>query len=331
MFINVPIIYVKCCRDSKAWPNAQGLEPCPIAGSRVQISLPANENYDDKTKFRNPRQKSFKREDFEKFSEKMRQVSMQVSWHQLQQMQSVLHKTQTKRFAGKRRTPKYGSLSKAFTETQITQFFRVIDDDKFRLIFQYQAQLGLRIGEAVRVNVKDINFETREITLKTEKAKVIDTLLVPNQLFKNTLAFISKHEKEIEKAMGYIFFRSAERSLRAEHFVEQNYVRNRFRCYVIKAGLDQTYDTSDESVEGRQVRSLHRLTTHSLRHYAITSFSKQTNGNLVLTSRFARHADPSTTMVYVSTKKEELYQEIDNTFSLERLDKLKRNIIAEFK
>ena len=108
-------------------------------------------------------------------------------------------------------------------------------------------------------------------------------------------------------------------------------VRDRFRCYVIKAGLDQTYDISDESVAGRPVRSLHRLTTYSLRHYAITSFSKQTNGNLVLTSRFARHADPSTTMVYVSTKKEELYKGIDNTFSLERAYRLKRSVIADFK
>ena len=252
---------------------------------------------------------------------------MNVSWHQLQQLQSVLHQTQTKRFAGKRRTPKYGSLSKAFTDSQITQFFRVIDDDKFRLIFQYQAQLGLRIGEAVRVNVKDINFETREITLKTEKAKVIDTLLIPNQLFKDTLAFIAKHEADIERALGYIFFRSPEKSRRNEYFVEPNYVRNMFRYYVVKSGLDQTYDTSEESVVGRRSRSLHRLTTHSLRHYAITRFSKQTNGNLVLTSRFARHADPSTTMVYVSTKKEELYKEIDNAFSVERADKLKHAII----
>ena len=37
----------------------------------------------------------------------------------------------------------------------------------------------------------------------------------------------------------------------------------------------------------RSVRQPHRLTTHSLRHYTITSFAKHTNGNLVLTSRFA--------------------------------------------
>jgi len=254
---------------------------------------------------------------------------MRASWHQLQRMQSVLHKTQTKRFAGKRRTPKYGSLSKSFSESDITLFFRVIDDDKFRLIFQYQAQLGLRIGEAVRVNIKDINLETRELILKTEKSGNLDTLLIPIPLFKDTLAFIAKHEKEIEKAHGYIFFRN--RSNRAELFVEQNYVRNRFRHYVVKAGLDQTYDTSEESVSGRSTRSLHRLTTHSLRHYAITSFSKQTNGNLVLTSRFARHSDPSTTMTYISTRKEDLYKEIDNTFTFDRANKLKRSVITNLK
>ena len=87
------------------------------------------------------------------------------------------------------------------------------------------------------------------------------------------------------------------------------------------------YDTSDESSQGRSVRQLHRLTTHSLRHYAITAFAKQINGNLVLTSRFARHSDPSTTMTYISTRKEELYSEIDNTFSLEQAKSLKRHII----
>ncbi len=77
---------------------------------------------------------------------------MNVSWHQLRQLQSVLHKTQTKRFAGKRKTPKYGSLSKAFSDSQLERFLRVIGSDKFRLLFGYQAQLGLRIGEAIRVN-----------------------------------------------------------------------------------------------------------------------------------------------------------------------------------
>jgi integrase len=253
-------------------------------------------------------------------------VSMNVSWHQLQQLQSVLHKTQTKGFAGKRKTPKYGSLSKAFSDMQLQRFLHVIDSDKFRLLFSYQAQLGLRIGEAVRVNINSIDLETRELTLKTEKAQVMDSLLIPMPLFKDTIAFISKHRAEIEKAQGYLFYADKLRTKRSVPFLEQNYVRNRFRHYVRLAGLDEVYDTSDETNPNRSVRHLHRLTTHSLRHYAITSFAKQTNGNLVLTSRFARHSDPSTTMTYISARKEELYKEIDSTFSLERFDKLKRSV-----
>ena len=92
------------------------------------------------------------------------------------------------------------------------------------------------------------------------------------------------------------------------------------------AELDEVYDTSDETNPNRSVRHLHRLTTHSLRHYVITSFAKQTNGNLVLTSRFARHSDPSTTMTYITTRKEELYKEIDNAFGLSQAIDLKRTL-----
>ncbi len=255
---------------------------------------------------------------------------MSVSWHQLQKLQSVLHKTQTKRFAGKRKTPKYGSISKAFSDSQLQRFLHVIDSDKFRLLFSYQAQLGLRIGEAVRVNINSIDLETRELTLKTEKAQVMDSLLIPMPLFKDTIAFISKHKTEIEAAQGYLFYADKLRTKRSVPFLEQNYVRNRFRHYVRLAGLDEVYDTSDETNHGRSVRHLHRLTTHSLRHYAITSFAKQTNGNLVLTSRFARHSDPSTTMTYITTRKEELYKEIDNAFGLGQALSLKARLSKSF-
>ena len=266
------------------------------------------------------------KEDFNRFSDSLKQVSMSVSWHQLQQLQSVLHKTQTKRFAGKRKTPKYGSLSKAFSDIQLQRFLHVIDSDRFRLLFRYQALLGLRIGEAVRVNINSIDLETRELTLKTEKAQAMDSLLIPMPLFKDTIAFISKHKAEIEKTQEYLFYADKLRTKRPEPYIEQNYVRNRFRHYVRLAGLDEVYDTSDETNLNRSVRHLHRLTTHSLRNYAITSFAKQTNGNLVLTSRFARHSDPSTTITYITTRKEELYKEIDSTFGLSEAVGLKARL-----
>ena len=82
----------------------------------------------------------------------------------------------------------------------------MIDSDRFRLLFRYQAQLGLRIGEVVRVNINSKDLETRELTLKTKKAQVMDSLLIPVPLFKDTMAFISEHKAEIEKAQGYLFY-----------------------------------------------------------------------------------------------------------------------------
>ncbi len=207
------------------------------------------------------------------------------------------------------------------------KFFRAIENDKFKLLFSYQAQLGLRIGEAVKLNVKDINVQIRELTLKTEKARIIDTLLVPMQLFKQTLDFIAKNEASVKASNGYVFFKDCGSASRLP-YLKNDYVRNRFRFYVELADIDQVYDISDESYQSHVPRRLHRLTTHSLRHYAITHFSKQTNGNVVLTSRFARHADPSTTMVYISTKKEELYKELDN-MAMDSVERLKRDIMTK--
>ena len=245
--------------------------------------------------------------------------------HDIEDIRTIVHQVYVKWFR-RSRIPKYGNLNKGFTEYGIQRFFKAVDNQKFNLLFSYQAQLGLRIGEAVRVNINSIDLETRELTLKTEKAQVMDSLLIPMPLFKDTIAFISKHKTEIEAAQGYLFYADKLRTKRSVPFLEQNYVRNRFRHYVRLAGLDEVYDTSDETNPNRSVRHLHRLTTHSLRHYAITAFAKQTNGNVVLASRFARHADPATTMTYISTRKAELYKEIDNAFGLSQAASLKARL-----
>ena len=39
-------------------------------------------------------------------------------------------------------TPKYGTLNKSFTELELQHFLRNVPNDKFRLLFKYQAYLG---------------------------------------------------------------------------------------------------------------------------------------------------------------------------------------------
>ena len=253
------------------------------------------------------------------------QVLPYLPKHDLVDIRKIVMQQFRKRFKWSR-IPKYGSLNKGFTEQELVKFFKVIDNEKFRLLFSYQSQLGLRIGEAVRINVKDIKFESRELVVKTEKALTLDTLLIPAPLFQATLAFIEAHSEAIEKAQGCVFFKEEGKSRLDEPHVAENYVRNRFRYYVEKVGLLEVYDQSDESRPERAVRNLHRLTTHSLRHYAITHFSEQTNGNVFLTSKFARHSKPATTMTYIATNKKDLYANIDGAFSIGQAVSLKAKL-----
>jgi hypothetical protein len=76
----------------------------------------------------------------------------------------------------------HGELNlKAFSYSQLQRFFHAIDSGKFRMLFSYQAQLGLRIGEAEsqhqlhRPRNEGIDLEDRE---------------GPGN---ETVAFISKH------------------------------------------------------------------------------------------------------------------------------------------
>lgn len=236
--------------------------------------------------------------------------------HRIEELRRVIDNHYTKRFRGKRRIPKYGSLNKGFTEPQIQAFFRAIDNPKFRLLFSYQAHLGLRIGEVIKLNVKNINLETRELIINTEKARTIDTLIIPLELFNETKTYLEVFRNEIAEADGYVFFKDKYHySCRKERYLESNYVRKVFSSYVEQANLgEQPYGASEE-INGRRPRNLHRLTTHSLRHYAITKFSKSVNGNLILTSKFARHREVAVTMNYINTDKSELYEAIERAFS----------------
>ncbi|MDE1851685.1 MAG: site-specific integrase [Candidatus Micrarchaeota archaeon] len=234
----------------------------------------------------------------------------QLSKSKVRELKQLIANHYVKKYQVQNKPLKYGTLNKGFDSQELEAFLKNIDNLKYSLLFSYMAYLGLRIGEVVKVNVKDINHN-RELTVFTEKARVLNTLVIPLPLFERTQQYIAENKSQIDNAEGYLFFADKKRSKRQEPYLELNYVRKVFRGYCQSAGLDEVYSESEESVEGRTKRQLHRLTTHSLRHFAITTFSKKTNGNLVLTSRFARHLAPSTTLHYIHSDKTELYSFIE--------------------
>ncbi len=233
--------------------------------------------------------------------------------HKIESIQKHIFHYFKKRFKQKDKIPKYGSLNKGFTEEQLQRFFSAIDNDKYALLFSFQAYVGLRVGEAVAVNISDIDFSTREMKIKSEKTNLMDRSLIPLILFQKLTEYIAEHKAKIDEAKGYLFFKEQGKSATDAEYLNVGYARKKFREYVEKAGLNEVYSESDE-LAGRRRRKLHILTTHSLRHYAITKFYNQTK-NWLLTSKFARHIEPNTTTTYIHTDRSELYNEVDKTFA----------------
>ena len=237
-----------------------------------------------------------------------------ASKHQIEEMRARINGIHAKRFR-RRKEPRYGTLNKGFTELELKHFLNNVPNEKFRLLFKYQAFLGLRVGEVCKLHLGNIDFDKRELTLQSEKSRKLDSLIIPIDLFKETIEYITKHAAEIKVAEGHVFFKENDNNHNNVLYVDLGYVRKVFRETLRKANLNQIYAYSDETMATHNQRPLYRLTTHSLRHYAITHFSKSTNGNVVLTSRFARHAGPTTTMRYIAKDNEELYKNIDFAFS----------------
>ncbi len=246
-----------------------------------------------------------------------------ASKHQIEEIRLKLNEIHAKRFR-RRKEPRYGTLNKGFTDIELKHFLNSVPSAKFRLLFKYQAYMGLRVGEVCKLQLGNINFAKRELTILSEKSRKLDSLLIPADLFHETRIFVGSHIREIRNANGYMFFKENDNNHNNVQHIDFHYVRKVFRDVVKHAGLDQIYAYSEESVANHKERPLYRLTTHSLRHYAITRFAKQTNGNIVLACRFARHAKPETTMHYIAKDTEQLYDEIDFAFSSQLRNKLYR-------
>jgi len=167
--------------------------------------------------------------------------------HQIEELTKIIRAYYVGKFKH-RSTPKYGHLNKGFDDWQLQAFFSVVDSPKYRLLFSFMANLGFRIGEVIKISVSSIDFKTRELKLRSEKSGRLDSLIIPIQLFKETIEFIRTNQKSIERAEGYLFFKDSDAySTRKEPYVEQNYVRKVFREYTQIAKLDEVYDTSEES------------------------------------------------------------------------------------
>ena len=162
------------------------------------------------------------------------------------ELKSRVHKVYVKRFKQKQSEPKYGSINKGFTELELQRFLRSVPNDKFRLLFKYQAFLGLRIGEVCKLQIGKIDFKKRELTIFSKKRQKPDRMIIPHESYLDTIEFIKSNMDAIKSSDEYLFFKDHGSHSKEVH-IDVNYTRKIFRQAVLKAGLDSTYAYADET------------------------------------------------------------------------------------
>ena len=149
-----------------------------------------------------------------------------------------------------------------------------------------------------------------------------DYSLIPTQFFDSVLQYIDTYQEDIARANGFLFFSFGQTNKRkeTEQRITAETARVYFHRYIKKAKLDEIYGYSSAA----KPKPLHRLSPHSLRHYAITNFARKNNGNVLLASKFARHSSLATTMIYIHSEKDELYSGIERAQDNELLERIRR-------
>lgn len=182
----------------------------------------------------------------------------------------------------------YGNLSKSFTDTQLRKFFSVIKNKNHKNFFLVQYYLALRISE-----VQNIKPDFEEDIVRIYSTKMDRYEYLP--LFEPIRTILKTNPK-----LDYSI----------------NCIRNKFMKYCQKSGVNYVY------APRKGGGNMHRLTTHSLRHTAISKLAKVVNGNPFKICLFSRHQAKKAVgvvAVYTHYDIDDLREDLQKAFNSDKI------------
>jgi len=219
---------------------------------------------------------------------------------------------------GKRNKPsqkyeRFGEIIRYLTQDELSQLFDSIDNYTHKLMFEIIYELGCRVGEFVKIQVKHLNFNRSTIFLPAENTKTKHARIsyLPKGLtneIKSMLkqkGLMNKRGDEIKTPEAYLFHPGKRRN---QPYTE-NRIRQIFQKYVTKAGLQQVYGKDTLG------RSLKMFTVHSLRHSHVMSYVVDKGVPLPIVQKQIGHRSLKTTSVYLQPSTEkmaEAYNKVRN-------------------
>ena len=163
------------------------------------------------------------------------------------------------------------TVYKVLTKEELSTFFNVIENYKFKTIFMLVYGSGLRIGEVVNLHVGDIDSKKMRIFVREGKENKERYTILPEKSLEMVRIYWKKRGRvETEK----LFLNDLNKP------INQYVIRTHFRKYRRKAGLNE------------------KITVHTLRHCFATDLIER-GATLIQVKELMGHSNIRSTMAYV--------------------------------
>lgn len=214
-----------------------------------------------------------------------------------------------KRTKCSRRYDHFAEVIRYLTVEELRHLFDSIDNYDHKLMFEVIYELGCRVGEFVKIQVKHLNFGRSTVFFPAENAKTKHARLsdLPKGLMNEIKSMLkqkgmlSKRGHRIRKVDAYLFHPGK----RWDQPYCENRIRQIFQHYINKAGLQQIYGKDSCG------RNLKMFTVHSLRHSHIIHYIVDRGLPLPIVQKQVGHGSLKTTSVYLSVSTEKMAKAYD--------------------
>jgi|GEM_PF-451396 len=197
----------------------------------------------------------------------------------------------------KQKYERFGETIRYLTIEEWQQFLDVIEDYRHKLMLRTIYELGCRVGEFVRIQLKHLSFGRNTVYFPAENTKTRQRRVshLPAGIMNEIKSLLRRDNRmgrrslRIHRPSEYLFHpgRNAKRQY------SENRLRQIFVKYARLAGLAREY------ARDRKGRALHELTIHSLRHSHIMHYVHVFKLPLPIVQRQVGHKTLRATSVYL--------------------------------
>ncbi len=171
------------------------------------------------------------------------------------------------------------TVYKVLTKEELSTFFNVCDNFKFRTIFMLVYGSGLRIGEVANLRVEDIDSKNMRIFVREGKGNKERYTILPKQSLEMLRRYWSQYRQH--RRRGRIFLSESGKAITV------GVIREHFRKYRRKAKINE------------------KATVHTLRHNFATDLIER-GATLIQVKELLGHSNIRSTMAYVHVANIEL-------------------------